>query len=127
MAKPSRDIAHRAAVMREWAEDTEARGEHFVYVRIPEPLHPLEREDKYEDPLGAALAEVGLGKVTGGGQQLGDGNSIEYCGVDVILMDRIRGLKFLEEVLLRLGAPDGTVIEEFVPEFREYRLGPAGA
>jgi hypothetical protein len=93
-----------------------------VHVRIPEPLLPLERGEKYEDPLAAALAESRLGAVTGGGQQLGDGNSIVYCGVDVVLTDRGHGLDLLIDVLRRLGAPRGTVIEEFVPEFREHEL-----
>lgn len=127
MAEPSPDIADRVAVMRDMAEDAATSGGHFVYIRIPEPLHPLEREDKYEAPLTAALTEAGLGEVTGGGQQLGEDDSIEYCGVDVILSDRTRGLAFLRQELRRQGAPVETVIEEFLPEFQEHRLGPAEA
>jgi hypothetical protein len=127
MAEPSPDIANRVAVMRGMAEGAAARGEHFVYVRIPEPLRPPERGDKYEDPLDAALAEVGLGEVTGGGQQLGEGGSIVYCGVDVVLRDRIAGLAFLKGALRRLVAPAGTVIEEFTPAFQEHPLGRGGA
>ena len=125
MAKPSPDIANRVAVMRDMAEDAATRGGHFVYVRIPEPLRPFDRGDKYEEPLAAALAEAGLGEVTGGGQQLGEGDSIVYCGVDVILSDRTRGLALLRHELRRLGAPVQTVIEEFIPRFREHPLGPA--
>jgi hypothetical protein len=121
--EPSPDIANRVAVMRATAEDAAARGEHFVYVRIPESLGPLDRGGKYEDPLARALAGAGLGAVTGGGQQLGQGGSILYCGIDVILTDRVRGLAFLKQALRQLGAPAETAIEEFMPEFNEYALG----
>jgi hypothetical protein len=60
--------------------------------------------------------------VNGGGQQLGPGNSIVYCGVDVIVSERVRGLAVLRQVLTRLEAPPGTVVEEFIPEFVEHPL-----
>jgi hypothetical protein len=126
MPRPSPDIAIRVDMMRGMAKIAAARGQVFVYVRIPEPLWPQERGKKYEDPLAAALADAGLGKVTGGGQQL-DGGSIEYCGVDVILNNRAQGLALLKDVLRRLGAPAGTMIEEFLPEFQEHPLGRADA
>jgi hypothetical protein len=116
-------MANRVAFMRDMAEDALEKGEHFVYVRIPEALPPLDRCDKYEDPLTAALADAELGEVTGGGQQLGEGDSILYCGVDVILTDREQGLAFLKQALRRLNAPTDTVIEEFLPEFQEHSLG----
>jgi hypothetical protein len=97
------------------------RGE-FFYVRIPEPLYPQERGEKYEEPLTEALMAAQVGEIIGGGQQLGVGDTIAYCGVDVVLYERIRGLEVLREALGRLGAPAGTVIEEFVPEFQEHPL-----
>ena len=122
MAEPSPDIANRVTFMRDMAAGFQDQGEHFVFVRIPEPLGPFERGDKYEDPLIEALANTSLGRVNGGGQQLDEGNSIVYCGVDVVLTDRVRGLKFLQRTLRDLGAPAGTVIEEFLPEFQEHPL-----
>ena len=122
MAEPSPDIAGRVAHMRGMAQGAWDRGRFFFYIRIPEPLYPAERGEKYEEPLAEALRAAQLGKVNGGGQQLGEGNSIVYCGVDVILTERVRGLEVLREVLPRLGAPAGTVIEEFIPEFVEHPL-----
>jgi hypothetical protein len=122
MANPSADIAHRVAHMRGMAQRTWERGEFFFYIRIPEPLYPAERIDKYEVPIGKALHTARLGKVSGGGQQLGEGKSIVYCGVDVELCERVRGLAGLREILSGFGAPAGTVIEEFLPEFREHLL-----
>jgi hypothetical protein len=122
MAEPSPDIAHRVRHMQGMARQAWDRGQFFFYIRIPEPLYPAERGEKYEEPLAEMLRAAQLGKVNGGGQQLGEGNSIMYCGVDVILSERVRGLNVLREVLCRLGAPASTVIEEFIPEFVEHPL-----
>lgn len=122
MPEPSPDIAPRVRHMRGVAQRVWDRGEFFFYVRIPEPLMPAGRGEKYEEPLAEVLRVEGLGKVNGGGQQLGPGNTVVYCGVDVIVSERVRGLAVLREVLTRLGAPAGTVIEEFIPEFVEHPL-----
>jgi len=88
----------------------------FVFVRIPEPLMPLDRGRKYEDPLDLALKAAKLGEVTGGGSQLGatraDGTrGIEWVGIDVEVQDLERGIPFVKAELLRLGAPATTVLE----------------
>lgn len=124
MAKPSPEIAGRVEFMRDLAEAAQERGEVFFYIRIPEPLSPAERGDKYEDPLFDVLTDADLGKVTGGGQQLGEGNSIVYCGVDVVVRDRVKGLDVIRKFLKQVRAPRGTVIEEFLPKFQEHKLQP---
>lgn len=88
----------------------------FVFVRIPEVIGPLERGDKYEDPLGEALVAAGVGATTGGGTSLSapdaDGNRhVEWVGVDVELTDPERGIEICRRELRRLGAPVGTVLE----------------
>jgi hypothetical protein len=118
--------------MRGMAQRTWDRGWFFFYIRIPEPLYPEERGEKYEEPIAEALRAANLGRVTGGGQQLGEGNSIVYCGVDVELSERVQGLQLLRQVLVNLGAPAATVIEEFIPDFQEHSLAlgpvePAGS
>ncbi len=95
MPKNKNPFEGRHSVMRELADAAATRGQHFFYVRIPESLGPFDRGAKYEDPLSAALGE--LGEVTGGGSQLGVGNLIEYCGVDVVVNDRDRGLKVIRQ------------------------------
>ncbi len=127
MTEPSQDIAHRVAHMRGMAQRAWDRGRFFFYIRIPEPLYPEERVEKYEEPLAEVLRAARLGKVAGGGQQLGEGKSIVYCGVDVELRERVRGLAVLRDVLARLGAPASTVLEEFIPEFQEHPLVTPGA
>jgi hypothetical protein len=96
----------------------------FVYVKIPANIAPLERGDRFEDPLQAALEAADLGEITGGGSQLGepdpDGRpTIEFCGIDVNLFNRDQGIALLRQELVRLGAPAGTVLLYEV-EGREY-------
>ena len=111
--------------MREMAQRAWDRGQFFFYVRIPESLDPEQRINKYEIPIGSALQHNRLGKVSGGGTQLGPNKTIAYCGIDVVLRERVRGLEFLRLELARLGAPPETVIEEFIPKYVEHPLATA--
>ncbi|MGC4089965.1 MAG: hypothetical protein QM756_19170 [Polyangiaceae bacterium] len=86
---------------------------HFVYVKIPEDLGPLDRGARYEDPLQDSLDSRGLGDITGGGSQLGDERPdgtrpIEFCGLDLELIDLEQGRALLRARLVELGAPEGT-------------------
>jgi hypothetical protein len=88
----------------------------FVFIRIPESLEPLERAEKYEDPLEESLTSSGVGVLTGGGCMLAapdaDGHrEIKYCGIDIDLFDLDAGLELLRTELKRLGAPKGTMLE----------------
>ncbi len=89
MAKEQKQLDGRQEVMLGFAEAAAERGQHFFYVLIPEPMGPMDRGEKYEDPLSDALGE--LGEVTGGGSQLGEGDTIAFCGLDVVVNDRERG------------------------------------
>ena len=98
------------------AEDEQVIATTFVFVKIPESIMPIARGDKYEDPLDKLLQEAALGEVTGGGSQLGDPNPdgsahIDWVGVDVELVDLESGLPFLKQELLKLGAPEATILE----------------
>jgi hypothetical protein len=103
-----------------FAQDAAELGQHFFYILIPEPLGPLDRGEKYEDPLIAALGD--LGEVTGGGSQMAPEGGVAFCGVDVIVNQRDRGLEVIRECLRACGAPSDTIIEEYVPRFAELRL-----
>ena len=88
----------------------------FVFIKIPYSIIPIERGEKYEDPVDDALTEAGVGEVTGGGSQLGEPNeagnrNIEWVGIDIDLTDLANGIPLLKSELKRLGAPAGTTIE----------------
>jgi hypothetical protein len=110
----------RQEMMRGFAAAAADRGEHFFYILIREPLGPVERGEKYEDPLNDALGM--LGRVTGGGSQLGEGKTIAFCGLDVVVNHRDRGLKVIRQCLRSCGAGDDTVFEEYMPELNELGL-----
>ncbi|RXK55274.1 hypothetical protein ESB00_05085 [Oleiharenicola lentus] len=105
----------REAVMFDFACDAQKRGEHFFYIKIPGNIGPVERGDRFEDPLADKLSGLGVGNVCGGGSQLGEGKTIEYCGIDVILTKREEGLAVILAALRALDAPAGTVVEEYLP------------
>jgi hypothetical protein len=83
----------------------------FVFIKIIDSVEPVERARKYEDPISAALKATALGEVTGGGSLLGRDRKIEWVGVDVELTNVEKGLPFLRQKLVELGAPKGSVIE----------------
>jgi hypothetical protein len=116
------ELRGRGAVMLGFAESAAKDGNYFFYVRIPEDIGPLDRGDRYEDPLREALTTAGVGEVTGGGSQLGEGSSVEYCGIDIVATDRERALALIRDTMQRLGAPSSTVIEEYLPSYREHEL-----
>jgi hypothetical protein len=83
----------------------------FVFVKIVESIQPIARGGKYEDPLDAALKTAKLGEVTGGGSSLSKEGQIRWVGVDVELSDVARGIPFLRNKLVELGAPTGSTLE----------------
>jgi hypothetical protein len=105
--------------------------EFFIYMKVPEDLGPLDRGEKYEDPLEMKLQEQGLGTISGGGSQLGhelpDGRRpIEFCGLDIDVNDLDRALTFLRAEIPKLGAPEGTELHYTKQGARlqdEYRGG----
>ena len=105
-----------------FAEGAQERGNFFFYVRIPEDVQPTERDERYEAPLQAALNTEDLGEVTGGGSQLGEGKSITFCGLDVEVYNRDKGLALIRSVMRKLDAPHDTIIEEYLPTYHEHWL-----
>jgi hypothetical protein len=111
--------------MQDLAEVAQSEGRYFFYVRIPGDIQPIERGDQFEDPLEAALQEAALGSVTGGGSQMGEGTRVEYCGLDVVVSDRSRGIELIRRVMQSLGCPQAAVIEEYLPDYSEFPVWPS--
>lgn len=112
----------REATMFGFAQRAAASGEHFFYVRIPGNIGPAERGERFEAPLLAALAKSAVGRVTGGGSQLGEGKTIEFCGIDVVVKKQAEGLEIVRRVLRQANAPAATVIEEYLPRRVDHPL-----
>jgi hypothetical protein len=120
LANNQKQLDGRQEVLLGFAKAAAKRGQHFFYALIHEPLGPIDRGQKYEEPLEDALGAIG--EVTGGGSQMGEGDTIAFCGLDVVVNHRERGLKVIRDCLRSCGAPSNTIIEEYIPEFAELRL-----
>lgn len=84
---------------------------HSLYIKIPEPLLPDERGQKYAQPIDDILEENDLGYVDGGGTMIGrQQNQIEFIGIDAVIFDREKGLEAVIQLLQKLNAPEGTEI-----------------
>jgi hypothetical protein len=86
-------------------------GRHIVLARITEHVEPIERGERYEDPLAAFLSEHGLGEVTGGGSQLNADGEIEFADVELELVNLDDALTKAVQQLEAMGAPFGSSIQ----------------
>jgi hypothetical protein len=81
---------------------------HLVLARVYEHIEPIDRGDRYEDPLQATLEKTGLGQVTGGGSQLNELGGIAYADVEIELANLDEALRIVAEALEAAGAPQGS-------------------
>jgi hypothetical protein len=95
---------------------------HWILARVYEHIEPIDRGDRYEDPLQATLEKLGIGRVTGGGSQLNELGGIDYADVEIELANLDEALQTVAEALEAAGAPqgseliqgsDGRVLREF--------------
>jgi hypothetical protein len=82
-----------------------------AYAQLNARIMPIERGERFEDPLGDALAENGLGEVTGGGTLQSETGELDYCGIDVDLVDSAKAVPFVCEFLTKCGAPKGSKLQ----------------
>jgi hypothetical protein len=88
----------------------------FVYLKIPGDIQPMDRGEWFEDRIEPALAQAGLGTVSGGGSSLSDPRAdgsrvIEYCGVDIDVTELEPALVLLRELLPKLPITPGTELQ----------------
>ena len=83
----------------------------LVTATLNDRLQPLDRTERYEDPLNLLLETRGLGAVTGGGTQQGDDGEVEHVDVDIEIHEADDDrLELLTKALEILGAPVGSVL-----------------
>jgi hypothetical protein len=84
---------------------------HLVIARLNDRAQPMDRGERYEDPLDAFLKANGLGEVTGGGTQLLETGEIEYCEVELDLASvAAEVLDAVAGQLQSAGAPKGSFL-----------------
>jgi hypothetical protein len=81
---------------------------HLVLARLYEHLEPIDRGNRYEDPLQARLEASKLGQVTGGGTQLNEDGGIAYADVEIELANLDDAVQAVAEALESAGAPQGS-------------------
>lgn len=79
-----------------------------VTAQLNHKLMPLDRGERYEDPLNDELAKHGLGEAEGGGTMLSQSKEIDYIDVEMGLIDTERSIPLVIERLEALGAPKGS-------------------
>lgn len=87
---------------------------------------PIDRGERYEDPLIEVLEDEGLGGACGGGSQMSDDFGIEYVDIEVELTDLKQGVPLVVSTLEQRGAPKGSVVRfEYNGKRREKEFGIA--
>ena len=81
---------------------------HVVIARLYEHIGPIDRGNRYEDPLQAVLDETSAGQVTGGGSQLSELGGIDHADIEIELANLDGALRIVTEALERSGAPRGS-------------------
>ena len=93
---------------------------HFVLARFYEHIMPIDRGERYEDPLHDTLEAAGIGRVTGGGSQLTEDGRIAFVDIEIELLDLDGALNTAVEALERAGAPRGSEIQLDAKVLREF-------
>jgi len=88
--------------------------------RLHEHIEPLDRGERYEDPLDTALRAADLGEVTGGGSQLGALGEIEFADIEIRVLSVDDALPMIVRSLEDAGAPVGSQIISNAGTVREF-------
>jgi hypothetical protein len=83
----------------------------FTYAQLNARIMPIDRGERYEDPLQEAFEDNGFGEVTGGGTMQSQEGEIEFCGIDLDLFDVPNGVPFACQFLTDCGAPRGSKLQ----------------
>jgi hypothetical protein len=95
-----------------------------VIARLNARVRPLDRCELWEEPLQEILVADGLGKVIGGGTQLGPLGEIMYCDVELGMRDASdMTLHVVADALTALGAPKGSRLLSGGDSAREIAFG----
>jgi hypothetical protein len=95
-----------------------------VTAQLNHKLLPLDRGQRYEDPLNDELKKRGFGETDGGGTMLEKSKEIEFINVEMFLTQTDKSIPFVIERLESYGAPKGSklIIREGDKE-REIPIG----
>lgn len=82
---------------------------HVITASINMKLMPIDRGERFEDPLEEVLTQVRLGHVTGGGTQMLPSHEVEHCDLEIELTNLSpETLQTIVQALEAFGAPKGS-------------------
>jgi hypothetical protein len=93
---------------------------HMILARLYAHIEPMDRGERYEDPLETALGAAGVGTVTGGGSQLNEVGGIEFADIEIELANLDGAVQIVIDSLERSGAPQGSEILSGADTLREF-------
>jgi hypothetical protein len=79
-----------------------------VTAKLNHKIGPIDRGERYEDPLEKALTEHGYGETDGGGTMLSKEREIEFIDVHMFLSAPEASIPFVIQFLESQGAPKGS-------------------
>ena len=118
-----REVEDRSERAARQARDDSVSGLHRLTISLPAPITPIERGERFEDPIADALGD--LGEVEGGGSLMTEEDGrmvIVESNIEVYVKDVPRSLALIRKVLKAQGAPKGTTISEYKPEQVDHPL-----
>jgi len=86
---------------------------HIISIFIPGNIQPIERGERFSDPLQAALERENLGEVFEEGTHLetvGDRQVVKGCQLEIEVKNLRKGLAIIEKILQEGNAPAETKI-----------------
>ena len=83
----------------------------FAYAKINARIMPVTRGERFEDPLSAELERRSWGEIGGGGTMQAKDGEVEFCGLDIDLVETEKSIPFICEFLTQCGAPKGSSLE----------------
>jgi len=88
-------------------------------------IGPIDRGERYEDPLGDTLGEKGFGEVDGGGTMQSKEGEILYIDVHMYLTNLDESIPFVTRFLEERGAPKGSKLKIYEGDIitREISFG----
>jgi hypothetical protein len=88
-------------------------------------IGPIDRGERYEDPLGDALSEKGFGEVDGGGTMQSKEGEILHIDVHMYLNKPDESIPFVTRMLEKQGAPKGSKLKIYEADevIREISFG----
>jgi hypothetical protein len=82
----------------------------FIFAELPCYIEPIDRGERFEDPLSAQLSAANQGEVTGGGTQMSAEGGILGVGIDISLSNLDDAVALTIKILNELGAPKGSTL-----------------